>query len=118
MRIAMRRPPRSSGIPATIAATVVAFFAGGDPEAAYKGLHSGKAIDIWERPLTQARVFWSYLGQYALPLPGRLSLVHEVLPSRSLIDPPATAVAVAGLVVVAIGAWWFRRIGLLVFSWM
>jgi tetratricopeptide (TPR) repeat protein len=62
-----------------------------------------------ERLLTQARVVWLYLSLVVLPLPSRLNLLHTIEPSRSLLDPPSTLLALAGL--VAIGGWalWGRR---------
>jgi len=53
-----------------------------------------------QRLLTQPRVVLDYLGLFALPLPGRLNLDHQVTVSKSLVDPVSTLPAlliVAGL---------------------
>ncbi len=58
-----------------------------------------------QRLLTQPRVVLDYLGLFALPLPGRLNLDHQVAVSRSILDPAATLpalLAVAGLLVAAL----------------
>ena len=52
----------------------------------------------WERVLTQPRVLWLYASLIALPLPSRLNLLHEIAPSRSLLDPPTTLVGALALV--------------------
>jgi tetratricopeptide (TPR) repeat protein len=51
----------------------------------------------WERLLTQPRVLFFYLSLIAFPLPVRLNLLHEIEPSRSLIDPVSTLLALVGL---------------------
>ncbi len=43
-----------------------------------------------ERILTQFRVVCFYASQIALPLPSRLSLIHDISTSHSLLDPPTT----------------------------
>lgn len=48
-----------------------------------------------ERLLTEARVLWQYIVQMLLPWPDLFSLHHDdIAISRSLLDPPLTAVAV------------------------
>ncbi len=70
-----------------------------------------------QRLLTQPRVVLDYLGLFALPLPGRLNLDHDVQVSRSLIDPASTLpalLALAGL--LAAGLFFVRRRRLLAFA--
>ena len=56
-----------------------------------------------ERLLTQSRVQLFYLGLLLWPAPSRLNLDHDFAVSRSLLDPPQTAVAV-GFWLVALAA--------------
>ncbi len=70
-----------------------------------------------QRLLTQPRVVLDYLGLFALPLPGRLNLDHQVQVSRSLVDPASTLpalLALAGL--LAAGLALARRRRLLSFA--
>jgi len=56
-----------------------------------------------ERMLSELRVLWRYLALVALPLPSWQNLGHEVAISRSLLDPPTTLVAGAGLALLFAG---------------
>jgi tetratricopeptide (TPR) repeat protein len=56
--------------------------------------------------LTQCRAFWRYVR--LLILPAGQNLDPEFAVSRSLLDPGAAA-GLAGIVVLAAGAWWLRR---------
>jgi Flp pilus assembly protein TadD len=49
-------------------------YSGGDPLRGY----GEKAFTLWERCWTEPRVWWRYVGLVLAPLPGRLSLIHEV----------------------------------------
>jgi tetratricopeptide (TPR) repeat protein len=49
---------------------------------------------LTERLLTQPRVVLRYLTLFFFPHPARLNLDYDVALSRSLLDPPATAVAI------------------------
>ena len=54
----------------------------------------GREFTGQERVLTQSRVQLSYLGLLLWPSPSRLNLDHDYAVSRSLLDPPQTAVAI------------------------
>jgi len=56
-----------------------------------------------ERMLSELRVLWRYLALVALPLPSWQNLGHEVAISRSLLEPPTTLVAGAGLALLFAG---------------
>jgi tetratricopeptide (TPR) repeat protein len=56
-----------------------------------------------ERMLSESRVLWRYLALVALPLPSWQNLGHEVAISRSLLEPPTTLVAGAGLALLFAG---------------
>ncbi len=61
----------------------------------------------WEHAMTEARVLISYLTLLLFPHPSRLTILHSVPISHSLVDPPTTALAV-----LAIAAW----LGLIVWT--
>jgi len=56
-----------------------------------------------ERMLSELRVLWRYLALVALPLPSWQNLGHEVAISRSLLEPPTTLLAGAGLALLFAG---------------
>ncbi|WP_428623424.1 tetratricopeptide repeat protein, partial [Sedimenticola sp.] len=58
-----------------------------------------RSFTLEERLLTQPRVVWFYLSQFALPLPGRFSIEHDFVLSSGLLSPPSTLVAIGGLAV-------------------
>lgn len=63
-----------------------------------------------ERLLTQARVLAMYLSQVIIPLPSRLPFYYDdLVPSRGLLDPPETLIALAGLVALMACAWAWRK---------
>jgi len=54
--------------------------------------------------LTQSRVVWKYLRLFFLPM--GLNIDHDVAPSRALLSPPSTLVALGGLLaLIAALAW-------------
>jgi tetratricopeptide (TPR) repeat protein len=81
----------------------------------YRYLEGGFARPVAEQLLTQAEVFWRYVFLFVVPV-GQ-SVVHSVVPVRSLIDPIAwlsvasVVVAIALLIslrgVAALGGFWF-----------
>jgi tetratricopeptide (TPR) repeat protein len=65
---------------------------------------------VYERLLTQPRILLDYLFNIFVPRPQALSLFHDDYPvSRSLIDPPATLIALAMLLAALGSALWLRR---------
>ncbi len=62
-----------------------------------------------ERLLTQPRVVFHYLSLLIWPLPGRFHLDYDFLTSTSLVSPPATLAAIAGLAATLACGWWTRR---------
>lgn len=74
------------------------------------GPYPYRDFDTAERLLTQLRVLPAYLGQMLLPLPRFLTFYYDTLePSRSLIDPPTTALGGLFLLALLAGAWTLRR---------
>jgi Tfp pilus assembly protein PilF len=55
-------------------------------------------LTLTELALSQCRVMFSYLEIIALPLPGNLRLFDARIISNSIVQPPATSAAVAGVV--------------------
>jgi Tfp pilus assembly protein PilF len=66
--------------------------------------YAGKPFTPGERLLTELRVVVFYLSLFALPLPSRMNLLHDFALSRSLLDPPATLLALLTLIAVGVGA--------------
>jgi protein O-mannosyl-transferase len=55
----------------------------------------------FQRLLTQPRILLLYLSQILFPLPSRFSVVHDIDPSVSLLEPPTTALAGLGILILA-----------------
>ncbi|OGT19497.1 MAG: hypothetical protein A2V90_09995 [Gammaproteobacteria bacterium RBG_16_57_12] len=67
---------------------------------------------LGERLLSQPRVILHYLSQMIWPLPERFSIEHDFVKSSSLLDPPATLAALAGLLLwIGGGIWLLLRRG-------
>jgi tetratricopeptide (TPR) repeat protein len=56
--------------------------------------YTNRDFTLLERLLTQPRVLVGYLSLLIYPLPSRLSLIHDVPASHSLLDPPTTAFSI------------------------
>lgn len=66
-------------------------------------------FSLAERLMTEARVLWFYLHMIVLPNMGEMGLHHDdILISRSLFSPWTTLPAVAGLLLLAAGAFALR----------
>lgn len=60
-----------------------------------------RAFTISERLLTETRVLWLYIGQTLTPWPDLFSLHHDdIIISRGLFDPPATALTTLAWAIV------------------
>lgn len=58
-------------------------------------------FDLAERLMTESRVLWFYVQQLVFPVPGSFGLyLDDIAVSRGLLNPPLTAIAIAGWVVV------------------
>jgi Tfp pilus assembly protein PilF len=77
------------------------FFLKGDFFSFING-YSIRPFSLGERLLTEPRVLSFYLSQIVLPLPGRLSIAHDVAIYRSLFNPLATLPAII-LILLLIG---------------
>lgn len=76
---------------ATIAVTL--FYLGVDPVAVITAEYTNRDFSVGERLLTELRVLVYYLSLMVLPLPGRLSLEHTFVISRTIVDPVTTLAA-------------------------
>ena len=73
-------------------------------------IYNYRNFTMAERLLTETRVIFLYLGLLAFPSPARLNLTHEIALSRSLLDPPQTALALLGIILLAgLIFWTFNR---------
>jgi tetratricopeptide (TPR) repeat protein len=69
-----------------------------------------RPFDVWERLMTEARILFDYLGWWFLPRvnsPGLL--IHNYPISRSLLEPPITLLASAGIPALIIASFSLRR---------
>jgi hypothetical protein len=64
----------------------------------------GRDFSGQDRLLTQGRVQFFYLSLLLWPSPARLNLDHDILVSRSLLDPVSTSLTLAGLVLIVVFA--------------
>jgi protein O-mannosyl-transferase len=73
-------------------------------------LHAGRDFSTLERLLTQPRVLCMYLGQILLPLPQHMPFYYDwVQPSRSLLQPWTTLLAIAVVAGLLGLAWGVRK---------
>ena len=71
--------------------------------------YNGRLFTLGERLLTQPRVLMDYLGALLLPSGPSLGVyTDDFAVSHSLLDPPATALAIAGLIGLIAAALWSR----------
>jgi len=106
---------RSAALLAVAAVPMVglAYWNYGDPFRDY-AFHD---FTVFERLLSQPRVFFYYAGLIALPLPDRLVLMHDFATSRGLLEPWTTALSwVALLALLALALRERRRRPLPVFG--
>ncbi|MCH2173090.1 tetratricopeptide repeat protein [Myxococcota bacterium] len=79
--------------------------------------YARRDFTLGERLLTQPRVVAAYAGLMAFPHPARLSLIHEVEVSTSLVEPLTTLLAILGLCAgVGFAVGWARSRPLLSFG--
>jgi tetratricopeptide (TPR) repeat protein len=74
-------------------------------------------LQWWEVILTECRVFFSYVGMMLFPVPANMEFMRSEVISRSLLDPPVTGPAVAGVsALVATGVILIRRKPIIAFG--
>ncbi|MDQ7782546.1 MAG: tetratricopeptide repeat protein [Desulfomonilaceae bacterium] len=74
------------------------------------GYYHFSGLSLAEVLLTECRVFFVYLTSILAPIPGTLDLVKPMTVSRSLLTPPITIAACAGVaVLVGTAIYLFRR---------
>lgn len=76
--------------------------------------YAGRDFTLPERLMTQARVLWDYLAQLFLPNGLRMGVIHDdFVISRSLVEPPTTAIAIAAwIAVIAALAFWRKSVSM------
>jgi hypothetical protein len=70
------------------------FFMQFDPVAYFEKVYSERSFTLSERLLTQSRVVLFYISLLLIPSPNRLSVVHDVVLSKSLCNPWTTLPAI------------------------
>jgi hypothetical protein len=69
-----------------------------------------RPFGTWQRLLSEARVLIHYIHWALVPDLDSLTLYHDdIAPSRGLMDPPSTILALAGLIALAGATIWQRR---------
>lgn len=71
--------------------------------------YGNRDFTMGERLLTQGRVIFFYISLVLLPLPSRLNLNHDVVVSRSLLDPLQTLPSLAGIGLLVWLVYFFYR---------
>lgn len=89
---------------------LIAYFAFIIPHFWHDTPYPGRDFNTYERLLTQGPVLVMYLGQILLPLPHRLPFYYDdFLPSRGLLTPPSTLLALLLLLGLLLLAWNVRH---------
>lgn len=92
----------------SITAFAIYLLSNGNPFNSING-YEQRSFTLWQRLLTECRIIIFYLSQLFLPLPHRLSLVHDVTLSASLLQPLATLSSIAFLFVLTAWSFWKRK---------
>ncbi|MBU0481041.1 MAG: tetratricopeptide repeat protein [Proteobacteria bacterium] len=87
---------------AIVGGAVALKFLGSKPMVVIQAGYVKYGFSMAERLLTESRVIFYYLGLLLLPLPSRLNLSYDYPLSRSLLNPPLTLPAVAGIVLLIV----------------
>lgn len=87
---------------AVLAVVVIFGYLGSHPLDAILGTYRERDFSLVERLLTQPRVILLYATLFFLPYPSRLNLDHDIGVSSSLVEPMATALALAIIVLAAV----------------
>ncbi len=93
-----------AGVTALLSGAIFIMFKAEILKSFVKG-YAMRDFTMYERILTQFRVLADYISLLLLPLPGRLSLTHDIIKSTSLITPITTLlslIALVAMIVVAI----------------
>lgn len=98
------------GLPIVIPLLLGIFYLLGKPGPMLAGGYSWRDFSLVERLMTEARVLWFYLHMIVLPSMGKMGLHHDdFLISKSLLSPWTTLPAIAGLLLLATGAFVARN---------
>jgi len=94
-------------LPLLLAAYPVAdVLVGGPFSDLFRAGYVNRDFTLEERLLTQPRVLLFHLGQLLWPVPGSLSIEHDFVVSRGLLEPPWTLVALLAVVGWSAGGYW------------
>jgi len=78
-----------------VTVTLAFMFMERNPIAYITSLYEKRPFSLLERVMTQPRVILLYFSLIFFPIPDRLSIVHDVVISRSLFEPWTTFVSIA-----------------------
>lgn len=70
--------------------------------------YATRSFTLYERLLTQSRVFWFYLGLIFYPVADRFSIVHDYTLSKGLFHPFTTILSLIGIILLVVSALRFR----------
>lgn len=80
------------------------------PDSLAPGAFSNRSFSLAERLLSESRVLMDYLRWSIYPDLTQLSLYHDDFPvSHGWLDPPTTALSIAGISGLLALAWWLKR---------
>ena len=72
--------------------------------------YSGRLFTLSERLMSESRALFDYMGALLLPRGQALGIyTDDFAISRGLLDPPTTLLAIVGLAILFIAAFWSRR---------
>lgn len=97
------------GLSAVVPVLLGLFYVLKNPDLILGG-YAWRDFSLTERLMTEARVLWFYLHMIVLPNMGEMGLHHDdILISRGLLSPWTTLPAMAGLLLLAMGAFALRN---------
>jgi protein O-mannosyl-transferase len=91
-----------------LTAFAVYLLTNGSPLGSISG-YEHRSFTLRQRLLTESRIIVFYLSQLFLPLPHRLSLVHDITLSTSFLQPLSTLSSIAFLFVLSAWSLWKRK---------
>lgn len=99
----------ASGLSVAVPLLFVLFYVSNNPDLILGG-YQWRDFTMAERLMTEARVLWFYLHMIVLPNMSEMGLHHDdILVSRSLLSPWTTLPAIAGILLLAAGAFVLRN---------
>jgi hypothetical protein len=93
-----------------LAGSGLLLYLGINPESSLLRAYEGRTFTFSQRVLTEPRIVWAYIQMIVAPTMPAFGLYHDDFPvSMGLFKPVETFIAIAGLVVLLVSAFWTRR---------